>query len=529
MGSRIFLVAGLAVLVVGAAVLALNVQGPEQAVVDELVVANRVLSQDLDIIGVEGHVSARSQRDAERFYIARNVAPALVTAADIIEEGMDGVPVGGARSDQYAERFIDAAIYSARPDAMAVVHLHTPELIAFSVSSVPLPAGGGEAPIYDIRQFNNGRTGEITTPELGQTVAEALGSNNEILLLGHGAVVVAPTIRSAVGSANRLVRGARLRMKMIAMGGAIVDNPRGLAPAGERQAASPPPAAPPEPPEGELDIRNNGTDRAWNHWLQVGARLLRDSAPLEPQSRPSDPVEAIKRDLAIASRILSDPRVGIFDTAGHISVRSPANPNHYFISRAVSPGSVSVDGLIENDLESNPVNGPRNDEYLEIYIHGEIYKARPDVMAVIHSHTQELVAFGQTSVKLEPVSNGGTFIGDGVPLWVVGQFDPTQGLVATPALGRALAEALGDGAGALLTGHGIALTDSSLYGLIKRVYDFRINAMIQQQAILLGGDITYLRGQDSGAPPPPVVPDGSGGGADAARFWEYWSRQISLE
>jgi len=217
------------------------------------------------------------------------------------------------------------------------------------------------------------------------------------------------------------------------------------------------------------------------------------------------------------------------DTAGHISVRNPKNPNHYFISRAIAPGSITVGDLIENDLDSKPVAASRDDEYLEVHIHGQIYKARPDVMSVIHAHTPELVAFGQTSIKLRPVSNGGAFIGDGIPLWAIGRYDPTQSIVTTPELGRSLAQTIGKKAGALLTGHGIALTDSSLYGLVNRVYDFRLNAIIQQQAILLGGNITYLDGQDSETPPPAVVPNGSGGGAGAARFWEYWKRQVSLE
>jgi ribulose-5-phosphate 4-epimerase/fuculose-1-phosphate aldolase len=188
-----------------------------------------------------------------------------------------------------------------------------------------------------------------------------------------------------------------------------------------------------------------------------------------------------------------------------------------------------VEDLIENDLDSKPVAGSRDHGYLEVHIHGQIYKARPDVMAVIHSHTPELVAFGQTSVKLRPVSIGGAFIGDGMPLWAIGRYDPTQTIVTTPELGRSLAETVGKKAGALLTGHGIALTDSSLYGLVNRVYDFRLNAIIQQQAILLGGNITYLEGQDSSAPPASVVSNGSGGGAGAARFWEYWRRQFSLD
>jgi ribulose-5-phosphate 4-epimerase/fuculose-1-phosphate aldolase len=504
-----------------------SAQPGEASLVDDLVIANRVLASDeLDVLDVYGHASTRSRRNPERFYIARNVPPAFVTARDVIENDLNGDAVPVRRLDQYEERFIDTAIYRARPDVTAIVHSHAPELIAFSISSVALPAAGGRTPVYDVRKFNNGRLSEITTPELGRSLAEALGRGNAVLLLGHGAVVVGTSVRGAVSAANGLVRGARLQMQMMAMRGTIVPNPRGIAP-NANQGAAPPPA--PSKDEDVLDTVNNGVDRAWDHWRRLGARLLRENT-IETVRRSSDALEALKRDLVIASRILSGPEVGILDTAGHVTVRHPGNPNRFFITRAMAPGSATVESLIENDLDSQAVTGPRSDQFLEVHIHGQIYKARPDVMAVIHSHTPELVAFGQTSVRLRPVSIGGAFIGDGLPLWVVGKYDPMQSLVATPALGRSLAEVMGRKPGALLTGHGIAFTDSSLYGLVKRVYDLRLNAIIQQQAIMLGGDITYLEGQDGQAGADGrVQPDGSGGGAGVARFWEYWSRQVSLE
>jgi HCOMODA/2-hydroxy-3-carboxy-muconic semialdehyde decarboxylase len=409
---------------------------------------------------------------------------------------------------------------------MAIVHTHAADLIAASVSSVALPAGGGRVPVYDVRKFNNGRLTEITTPELARTLAGALGRGNAVLLLGHGAVVVGTSVRAAVSAANGLVRGAQLQAQMIAMGGTITPNPRGIAQPPAQAANPPTPAPAPAAGDEVLDTVNNAVDRAWDHWRRVGARLVAEKVP-PAAARPADPLEALKQDLVIASRILSGPEIGILDTAGHVTVRHPNDPERYFITRAVAPGSAAVEALIENDLDSRPVAGPRKDQFLEVHIHGQIYKARPDVMAVIHAHTPELVAFSQTSVRLRPVSIGGAFIGSGLPLWVVGKYDPTQSLVATPSLGEALARELGRKQAALLAGHGIAFTDSSLYGLVKRVYDFRMNAIIQQKAILLGGDITYLEGQETDAPPP-VVPTGSGGGQGAARFWEYWSRRAGL-
>ena len=98
------------------------------------------------------------------------------------------------------------------------------------------------------------------------------------------------------------------------------------------------------------------------------------------------PEQVLLEDLTVANRILAR-QLGILDIQGHVTARSRVNPNHYYIARFVSPGGASVSDFIENDLDSHPVHGPRTDQAREIYLHGEIYKARPDVMAVVHAHT----------------------------------------------------------------------------------------------------------------------------------------------
>src|SRR2546427_10357657 len=162
---------------------------PEQALIDDLVLANRmVASEELGFVDAYGHVSVRSRSNPNHFYISRYVSPGIVTANDIIENDLDSKPVAGdpERSDQYQERFLHGEIYRARPDVMAIVHSHTPELVAFSVSSVALRNGDTVVPIFDIRKFNNGRSGILTTPALGRSFAGTLGKSNAILLLGHG-------------------------------------------------------------------------------------------------------------------------------------------------------------------------------------------------------------------------------------------------------------------------------------------------------------------------------------------------------
>lgn len=500
-----------------------NVAAPafaEQALVEDLVLANRILtSKEVGVLDSYGHISVRSQANPSHYYIARWVAPALVTLSDIIENDLDSKSVSGERTDQYPENVLHGEIYKARPDVMAVMHLHTPEIVAFSVSSVPL--GDNPPPIFP-------RSGVLNGKEIVSALVEQLGKRNAILAQGHGAVLVGRSLQNVVGSANGMRQDARLIQQTIELGGTVNPNPRGTI----AQAAPP---VTPAPPAGGANGRNAG-NRIWYHWkrqvlLENGGKV--PAAPPANQKTAPRSADTILEDLVLASRMLASPELGVMDELGHVSVRNPKNPNHYFISRAVSGGSVTADDIIENDLDSKPVAGPRDDQFQEIYIHGEIYKARLDVMAVVHTHTPELVAFSQSSVQLRPVYNGAIFIGQGLANWVIGKYDPTQRIVSNSPLGKALAEALADKPVILLAGHGIAHTAPSLFDLVSDVHDLRINAEIQQQAILLGGRINYLQ------PPPPnpnanagpglLAPDGSGGGRRGGeRSWEYWRQIIPL-
>src|SRR5688572_11621288 len=156
--------------------------------------------------------------------------------------------------------------------------------------------------------------------------------------------------------------------------------------------------------------------------------------------------------LVIASRMFASEELGILDALRHVSVRNPNNPSRYFIHRAVSAGSVTAADIIENDLDNQAVGGPRDDQFQEIYIHGEIYKARPDVMAVVHGHTPELVAFSENSVKMGLVYNGANFIGPNLKNWVIGKYDRYESIVSTSPLGAAMAKDLGSDTVMLLAG-----------------------------------------------------------------------------
>ena len=240
-------------------------------------------------------------------------------------------------------------------------------------------------------------------------------------------------------------------------------------------------------------------------------------------------------DLVLANRMLVSQELKILDSFGHVSVRSGRNPNHYFISRYVSPGVATPNDIIENDLDSKAVGGDRSDEYQERFIHGEIYKARPDVMAIVHAHTPQFVAFGASSVPMRAVIKDASFIGDGLPLFDISKFNGGRGitvqsgLVNSPELGRALAQSLGNKPAALMLGHGVVIVDSSVRALVSRAYNLRNNADILQQTILLGGKVTYLPEPKAGSTPPPAAAPATGANAPARfdRAWDYWTHFVT--
>lgn len=503
---------------------------PEQQLIEDLVLASRMLaSEEVGVLDTSGHVSVRSRINPNHYYISRYVSPGIVTIGDIIENDLDSSPVDGPRFDEYQEVHIHGEIYKARPDVMAVVHGHPSELVAFSVSSLPLYYDDVIIPVWDARDHNDGRFSIVNSPELGASMAETLGSGNAVLLLGHGIVVASNSLLSVVRDAYRVRNAARLEQMMIEMGGTWDPNPRRISEAD--RVPETPAVRPVVMPTSDDGARGAGRD--WAYWRRL---ILEENGGVVPANPPAATardatrIQALKQDLALASRILASREVGVLDAYGHVSVRHPDDPNRYFIPRYISAGIVTTDDIIENDLDSQPVDGPRDDEFQEIYLHGEIYKARPDVMAIVHAHTPELLAFTQSSVTLRPVVNQGRFIGHGLPMFDIRRFDPRARIINTPRLGQLVAETLADRPAVLLTGHGFALTDSSLYGLVGRAYGLRKNAQIQQMAMALGGEISYLDGplEAAAASRSPIVPTGDGGAPGGARMWEYWRQIISV-
>ena len=137
-------------------------------------------------------------------------------------------------------------------------------------------------------------------------------------------------------------------------------------------------------------------------------------------------------DLVAANRILAAE--GILPGYGHVSARHPEDPSRYFLSRAIAPELVTADDILELDLESVVIEPRGSSSYLERFIHGEIYKARPDVQAVVHNHSPTVISFGIGSTPLRPVFHQAAFFLDGIPIWDYRDFGTAEGaLVDTPA------------------------------------------------------------------------------------------------
>jgi HCOMODA/2-hydroxy-3-carboxy-muconic semialdehyde decarboxylase len=227
---------------------------------------------------------------------------------------------------------------------------------------------------------------------------------------------------------------------------------------------------------------------------------------------------ALLEDLAVAYKILA--MEGIIDAYGHVSVRHPTTPNRYLMSRSLGPALVTPADIMEFDLDSTPIDPKGRNPVLERFIHGEIYKARPDVMVVVHSHAPSVVPFSITQVPLRPVFHMATFLWKGVPVWdsrAVQHPDAATLLVRNGIMGRSLAATLGDKTVALLRGHGNVVVGPNLPVTVRQTIYTEVNAKLLLAALGLGGPVTYISPEEGAA-----VDKNPG---DVMRGWELWKRK----
>ena len=228
------------------------------SVIDDLVMGNRILYVQ-DVVDSYGHISARHPHHPDRFLMSRARAPGLVVAADIMEFGLDGELTRPDARPVYQERFIHSEVYKARPDVHAVVHSHSPTVVPFSVTQVPLrPIRAAffypEVPVFDTRTSAGWTNLLISNAALGKALAQTLGKNSVALMRGHGNVVVAPSVRVVVYRAIYTEANAKLLLQAKMLGGPITY----LAP--EEAALM--------DKEQSRQRPGHGHDRTWEMWKQ---------------------------------------------------------------------------------------------------------------------------------------------------------------------------------------------------------------------------------------------------------------------
>jgi ribulose-5-phosphate 4-epimerase/fuculose-1-phosphate aldolase len=232
------------------------------------------------------------------------------------------------------------------------------------------------------------------------------------------------------------------------------------------------------------------------------------------------PVErAVLEELAAASRILADQ--GVFDAAGHVSMRHPSHSGRFLMSRSLAPALVTADDIMEFDLDGVPCEPRGRNPFIERYLHSEIFRARPDVMAIAHSHSAAVIPFGLVNAPLRAMYHNAAFLAAGVPVFDIREkFGATDIVVSSREKGAALAAVLADKAVALLRAHGVVVVGPNLRTAVFRAVFTEANARIQLQATMLGGPVAALNAEEGRlADAVNLATDG--------RAWELWKRRVT--
>jgi len=244
------------------------------------------------------------------------------------------------------------------------------------------------------------------------------------------------------------------------------------------------------------------------------ARPARQPAAQALAPLANDP--KVIEDLVYANRILYQQEV--LDGFGHVSVRSDKDPSHFLMSRSMAPALVTSNDIMEYDREGEPVDARGRNSYVERYIHSAIYRVRPDVKAIVHSHSPDIIPYSVTGNNLRPVYHVSAFLRLGAPIFDSQEgFGDTDMLIRDNKLGDALAKVLGSGGIALIRGHGfVAVADSIPIAVYRAIYT-QLNARVQAEGMKLG-TIKYLT-------PGEAVKAQAIVEATVGRPWELWKSQ----
>jgi HCOMODA/2-hydroxy-3-carboxy-muconic semialdehyde decarboxylase len=232
-----------------------------------------------------------------------------------------------------------------------------------------------------------------------------------------------------------------------------------------------------------------------------------------------DPPRAAAEELAAASRILAD--LGVFDAAGHVSMRHPSDPNRFLMSRSLAPALVTADEIMVFTLDSAPCDARGRSPFIERFLHGEIYRKRPDVMGVAHGHSPAVIPFGLTSTPMRATYHNAAFLAAGVPVFDIRErFGVSDIVISTAERGAAAAEVLADKAVVLLRAHGFTAVGPSIQAAVFRAVFTEVSARVQLQAATLGGPIAALDPEEGRLADAINL-------ATVGRSWELWKRRVT--
>jgi ribulose-5-phosphate 4-epimerase/fuculose-1-phosphate aldolase len=226
---------------------------------------------------------------------------------------------------------------------------------------------------------------------------------------------------------------------------------------------------------------------------------------------------ALIEDLVAASRVLAMHEV--LDAYGHVSARSDKHPERFIMSRSLAPALVTAADLMELDADSEPLRRDKRKGFIERYIHGEIYRARPEVMAIVHSHSASVIPFGVTRTKLRPIYHMGSFLWSGAPVFDIRKTRQDNDLlIRDRPLGQALAGSLGQCSCVLMRGHGMTVVGDGVPEVVFRAIYTEMNARLQLQATRLDGPIEFLSDEEGRR-------STASNRGTLERPWELWKKQ----
>jgi ribulose-5-phosphate 4-epimerase/fuculose-1-phosphate aldolase len=254
--------------------------------------------------------------------------------------------------------------------------------------------------------------------------------------------------------------------------------------------------------------------------IAVGFMLSAFSSA-QAQTQPAPTRQEVIDDLVVGNHVLAD--LGVVDGFGHLTARDPEHPGHFLMSRSLAPALVKAEDIMEFDRDGNPVDQQGRAIFLERFIHGEVYKARPDVNAVVHTHSSNIIPFSDSTVPLRAMFHSGAFLAAGVPVFELrDKFGETDMLVRNNSIGSALATTLADKNVALIRGHGDLIVASNIPMAVFRAYYTDLNAKLEAQAISLGGAVNYLtpeEGIKADRVNVQIMP----------RAWDLWKRNVTAK